>query len=285
MLLLLIAISTIAPTFITVPVKAQDQPRFWALLVCGAPAAEQDAYYMYYILTHRYTFDDDNIYYVCIDRKEGDHYGPPGIIDKEIMSENDVPSAITGWLKNKSDANDTVFMYFVGHGGGYNSGLKAVEGGFYDEVGDEGNETRESTIGCDLNGDGNITDDWVGIDENIIINGPEPDHGPTIRPEYNYTDDELAEDLNELNYKTLIFARLGCFSGGIIDDISASGRIIMTSTNETSHSAKDRDGDGFSEWTESFQNALYGEKMEWDWVNKTLIHTGVEVDADENDDG
>jgi len=150
-------------------------------------------------------------------------------------------------------------------------------------------------IGVDLNSDGDKTD-WVGYDEQICI-GSEA-----------YWDDELAEDLSTLNYAKLIFVRQGCldpeamerarelflsegcaafrgescFGGGLIDDISASNRIIMTATDETWYSYGDGDGDGFSEWSEVFIDALYGYNCHYSGGEIVVDNP---VDADTNNDG
>jgi len=247
--------------------------QYWALLMAGAeePVASQDAQYMWHVLYEHYAFD--GIYYLdvrwwlsCVDA---------------VATKENFRSAITDWLATRSDANDVIFIFSVSHGGGYNSIKNEIEGGEYDKDGDEGNETRESIIGYDVNGD-NDTDDWVGIDECIWIQKEQ------------YWDDELASDLNTLNYSKLIFARVGClneegnegcFNGGLIDDISEPGknRIIMTASNETWYACADLPpGDGFSEWSGAFIDALHGEDM--DWIGG-LVHTGKEVNADTDGDG
>ena len=140
--------------------------------------------------------------------------------------------------------------------------------------------------GVDFNGDEDFND-WVGVDESIIFD-----------PFDQYWDDELATDLNTLNYSRLIFVRegcdekrsFGCFSGGLIDDISAPNRIIMTSTNETYTSVTDWDsfgqpGYGFSEWAEVFMDALNGRRTYYNFTTREVVHTAIEVDADWNNDG
>ena len=132
-------------------------------------------------------------------------------------------------------------------------------------------------VGIDLNQDGD-QNDWVGIDECLQVQ------------DGWYWDDELASDLDTLSYAKLIFVRQGCvedgegcFGGGLIDDISGSKRIIMTATNETRHSYGDWDGDGYSEWSEVFIDALYGKETYWNGTH--VVDTGNEVDADWNKDG
>jgi len=133
-------------------------------------------------------------------------------------------------------------------------------------------------VGVDLNNNGN-TNDWVGIDECMEVE------------DGLYWDDELASDLNTLSYAKLIFVRQGCveeskgcFGGGIIDDISAPNRIIMTASNETSHSFGPRYG-SYSFWSEAFINALHGQKTHYDPINRRVVHDPVYVDADLNNDG
>jgi hypothetical protein len=142
-------------------------------------------------------------------------------------------------------------------------------------------EKWKLTKELDLNGDGD-RDDWVGVEE-----GMEVEDGC-------YWGDELKEDLNTLNYSRLIFVKQGClegnlscFSGGLIDDVSAPNRIIMTATNETSLSFGDRDGvgqpgHGYSEWSERFIDALHGVRTHYD--DGIVDDPQYPVDADTNND-
>jgi len=139
-------------------------------------------------------------------------------------------------------------------------------------------------IGVDFNGDEDFND-WVGIDEGLKVQNE------------TYWDDELKSDLDTLSYAELIFVRQGCvegdkgcFGGGIIDDISANNRIIMTATNETWFSYGDMDdpgkpGYGFSEWSDGFIDALHGERAYYNDTTGQIVHTGDAVDADFNNDG
>ena len=142
--------------------------------------------------------------------------------------------------------------------------------------------SRRLIVGFDLNKD-NDTDDWVGVDEGIEVQ------------DGCYWDDELKEDLNTLNYSKLILVKQGCiegnmscFTGGLIDDISAPNRIIMTATNETSFSFGDDDGVGqpgfgYSEWSERFIDALHGVRTHI--VGQNIVDDPqYPVDADTNND-
>lgn len=324
---------------------------------------------MYHTLTQNYTFS--GIYYLDVNTSRS------GV--DALSTKSNVRSAITSWLYARSDENDTIFIYFSSHGGGYHI-TNGLESGRVETVAsDEGNEQRESTfvvsfyplntridwdgdgyaddrlrdfdgdrfievdinddgfidfwypnpwdidgdgeeddifidsdhdnlcdlaidadtdldgtvdnftsdyedtnndgrfVGIDLNQDGD-QDDWVGIDECMEVQ------------DGLYWDDELASDLNTLSYAKLIFVRQGCvedgegcFGGGLIDDISAPKRIIMTATDETHHSIGDMDGDGFSEWSEAFIDALYGKDTYWNGTH--VVDTDNEVDADTSNDG
>jgi hypothetical protein len=155
-------------------------------------------------------------------------------------------------------------------------------------------------IGVDVNGDGD-QNDWVGYDESMAVSGG------------TYWDDELADDLSALQYSRLIFIKQGCidppalkkaqelfvlhgcnafdgvnlscFSGGIIDDISAPDRIIMTVTNETWYSYGASD-DAYSCWSGPFMNALHGEKTHsYNWGGCIFNEDPIQgVDADVNND-
>ena len=259
-------------------VFAQQEVKYWALIINGDRDFVADTDYMYHVIRDHYAFDD--VYYLS------PAYPHPGVDTRATKSE--VRSAITDWLANRSDGDDVIVIYFSGHGGGYNAASHAIEGGRYDAGGDEGNEIRESMIlevdgvpypgGYDANGDGD-TNDWVGIDECLWIGNEQ------------YWDDEMADDLNSLNYARLIVIldagiekQSGCFSGGFIDDISAAKRIIMTATHETTYAWGDMDGDGYSEWSEVFIDALHHENTHYNngVVNEDPIDI---VDADANNDG
>jgi hypothetical protein len=245
------------------------ETEYWAFIVCGSPVSDptyppstftKNTEYMLHTLTEDYDFDE--------------------IIYFDNVMKSTVRRTITRTLAGLSDENDVIFMYFASHGNGktwgrYDDPTVNMTG----EYPDEGDEIRESTLGYDMNGDGD-TDDWVGFDENMEISHIYAQTGEYIT-EF-YWDDELAEDLNHLEYKKLIFVRQGCFSGGLIDDIGDSNRIIMTVTNETWTSLGDLDGDGFSEWSEVFIDALHGNDTSY--VRGQIVDQGV-ADADINDDG
>ncbi|RLE41381.1 hypothetical protein DRJ16_06410, partial [Candidatus Woesearchaeota archaeon] len=254
-------------SFLTVPSLAQDNTiRYWALIINGDSSFIADTDYMYHTLTHHYVFD--GVYYLS------PSFPHPGVNARATKA--NVRSAITDWLTDHSDSNDIVLIYFSGHGGGYHHEHRSIEGGRIDISGDEGSEVRESTLGYDANNDGD-TDDWVGIDECLWIGNEQ------------YWDDEMREDLSTLNYGRLIIildAGAGnisrCFSGGFIDDISATNRVVMTATNETTYAWGDRDRDGFSEWSEVFIDALYGNNTHYDNGNIVIDNP---INADVNGDG
>jgi hypothetical protein len=219
--------------------------------------------------------DIDDIYYLSVN--------PFLTYVDDVSTLSNVRAAITSWLHDRSTANDIVFIYFSSHGGGYNAMGNQLEGGRTEVSSDEGPEVRESTLGIDVNNDGD-KNDWVGVDESLQVqNGV-------------YWDDDLASDLNTMNgrYAKLIFIRQGCiegnetcFGGGLIDDISGSKRIIMTATNETWSSYGDTDGFGqpgygYSEWSERFIDALYGQRTHY---YDGVIDDSIIVNADQNNDG
>lgn len=280
-----IKMSTIIFSFVTVlmfmaraatPVMAQVE--YWALFINGDDAFVEDTDYMCHIIKDHYAFN--GVQYLS------PAFPHPGVNSEATKAE--ARSAITDWLANHSDDDDVIFIYFSGHGGGYDADGRAIEGGRIDTSGDEGNEVRESTIlevngvshpgGFDANGDGDI-DDWVGVDECLWIGNEQ------------YWDDEIASDLSTLTCATLVLTvdagtddYSGCFSGGIIDDASGPNRIIMTATHETTFAYGDMDGDRYSEWSEVFIDALHGENTHWDngIINEDPVQS---VDADANDDG
>jgi len=135
--------------------------------------------------------------------------------------------------------------------------------------------------GVDFNGNGNMNE-WVGVDECCLVldnSGVGYDW---------YWDDELRSDLSTLSCDKLIFVREGCaegnqscFSGGLIDDLSAPNRIIMCSSNETTESFAWTGG--FGCWAKPFIDAMHGEEVTWNGTG--VAHTGVKVNADLNNDG
>jgi len=276
----LILLIQIVTTLSIAVAQADSSVKYYALIICGSRGGsfQNNTDYMYHLVRDHCSFDD--VYYLSVDLSH------PGV--NALSTKANVRWAITNWLASRSDDNDIILIYFSSHGGGYNWRHRSVEFGRIDLNGDEGLEVRESNItevinesgrflypnGFDVNGDGD-TDDWVGIDECLQV------------ADGLYWDDELASDLSTLRYGKLIFIRqgckekIGCFGGGIIDDISAPNRIIITATNETWYSYGDIDGDGFSEWSEAFIDALHGSSTHY---NNGMINDGI-VTADKNGDG
>jgi len=256
---LLLALVLLLPICI-VPLRVEASGSETWIVIVGSYEGRSDVYYAYVALRQYYNADPDtNIMYL---------YEYPadeievGSVDNGTSRQN-VRWTIREWLK-RSDEDDTIFIYFRCHGGGaYADGT--LENGRIDDLrGDEGGEHYS---------DGT----WFGVDECLWPNWGE-----------QYWDDELADDLSDLKYQTLIAMFQGCksengtcFSGGFIDDLSALNRIIITASNETSESYRDLDEDGFSEFSEVFFDALFG--------YNTRFSDGIileqPVDADFNDDG
>ncbi|MHC4604626.1 MAG: hypothetical protein ACYS6W_15005, partial [Planctomycetota bacterium] len=106
----------------------------------------------------------------------------------------------------------------------------------------------------DVNQDGDMLD-WVSVDEAIVLYGG------------NLYDDDLAELVDQLSVAKITIAALPCFSGGLIEDISAPNRILCTATIEDAVSW----GDLF---IRGFVAALHGQN-----------EYGNAVDADTNKNG
>lgn len=77
--------------------------------------------------------------------------------------------------------------------------------------------------GIDLNGDGDMND-WVSIDEKICLFVDD------------MRDDEMDTFLDRIDAKVISIFMQQCFSGGFIDDLSVSGRVISTATEEETSS-------------------------------------------------
>jgi hypothetical protein len=196
----------------------------------------------------------------------------------DIADVSNVRHYITEWLKPNADEDDIVLIYIITHGRG------ALKDGSWprdwlgdpvkariDESGDEGNEFYNNT-----------GEKWFGMDEGLwFYNGGEI-----------YWDDDFKQDLDTVPNCTQIIILQACvsenetcFCGGFIDDLSASNRVIITSSNETYYSFGDCDGDGFSEFSGVFIDALHGYDTSWDYSNPSnpIKHeTLVDADFDGN---
>jgi len=268
--------------------KVRAEPNeihYWGLIIQAWThpadhAFEGDAQYMYHLMSDHYGFD--GICYLATNPYT--NITLPGVTN-ETTKEN-INWAITEWLPQNSGPNDVVFIFWATHGFGYTRGENYTGQETYkswlkyqlDTDGDdEGDEIREITLGFDINED-NDTDDWVGIDETFLV------EQTGILRYQNYTDDELRLNLSTVNYDKLIFVSTSCFSGGLIDDLSAPNRIIITTTNETSK------GGGIGTnymhpWVSHLMDALHGEDVYWNPTTRQLIHNGTIDDADSNEDG
>jgi len=200
----------------TTPPPIEPVDNLWALIVAG---------------DYEFTCDPDYLESVL-----DEHYSFKGIkyLKNSPNGKQDVRDAITGWLEQKSDDNDLIFIFILSHGGGYHWLKKELYGpdnsidGSRGDQEDEGNEFRETDVNIDFDGDGTFESTvWGGIDECIQIRMTE-----NAFPEY-YWDDEIKQDLASLSYRRLIFLSDCCFGGGFIDDLSAQNRIIMSPCNET----------------------------------------------------
>jgi len=227
----------------------------------------------------RIGYEIDDFYIQYLDAEGPGHEVGIGEIDDVATKEN-VRSKITTWFWFQVDEDDILLIYFATHGGGFN-------GTSFDAA---GNPMLEEGARIDKSGDETLEHQypngtWFGVDECIYL---------SAGTDHYYYDDELKQDLDAINYGTLIVMFQACitengtcFSGGFIDDLSADNRIIITSSNETSYSYKDSDRDGFSEFSEAFIDALYG----WNttvcppWEDPDRIKEENEVDADFDNNG
>jgi hypothetical protein len=275
--------------------KTPKQVDVWCLLVAGSDDLGtespfemfRNAYYIYHVLVNHTKVPSNHITFLWKNPVPPSVYvGIPSVVNDSCIRKvdgtfiNHVNETIYGWLKENSDSDDIIFMFLCAHGTGYYLGTDASIGNntIHEGAGiecppkDEGNETKESTLGHDFNND-NDTDDWVGIDEALkfIYGTGEPPDGKTIY----YYDDELKQALGTLQYGRLVVLLQSCvngatnetcFCGGFIDDLSAPNRIIITSTSETSISVGDPpnlDFDGFSEFCSYFIDCLHGSNTKW----------------------
>lgn len=104
-------------------------------------------------------------------------------------------------------------------------------------------------------------------------------------------DYELAEWFKDLEYHTLTILIDSCYSGDFIQNLSAQGRIIMTSTNTTSTSWANLADE--SEFSKTFFNEMektsdtykpsYGEL--WEAADKCYFSNRMNPQIDDNGDG
>jgi hypothetical protein len=230
----------------TVFATSDDNDNMWAVIICGYPEFQRSTNIMYRILSEDYHFTE--ILYLTPD-----------------INKTTVRWAIRDWLGERSNSDDLIFILIHSHGGGAfydgSKNMSVLEGGRWEMDSDEGDEYAETELGTlvwipftlkyriepiDFNNNSVIEDDvYAGVDECI---GLQADYNASPPVFEEYWDDELAEDLDTLDYGKLVLFYEGCkaingttsnatcFSGGFIRDLSAPNRIIMTSSNETSYS-------------------------------------------------
>lgn len=256
---------------------AEDPVRVWALIVVGNTDESYmnfrwDGAYMYHLFKS-HIFADGLVYLSTS--------ADPGV--NSTTTKSNIRQAINTTLANWSrldgtPSNDIVFIYYSGHGGGYNTIENRLQGGRYNDT--EGDTTPIDEDAEIVNATGSY-----GVDECWKI-------GNSTNTEL-YWDDELMNDLRNVDGKKVL-ALQTCFGGGFIDDLSGSNMVIMTSTNETYTSFGDAPqdpagtpGDGFAEWSERFMDAFHGVRASanhsdagnvihyWDWP----------VNADNTSDG
>jgi hypothetical protein len=270
---LMILMVLVAPLLLA-EVGATEPPRMWVLIVCGStgPSFHCDTTYMYHIITHHTRYD--GIDYLSTATSD--------IGVNQTATKDQVRLAINTTLASWSTESDIVFIFFASHGVGYNTVDDRIEDGRYNgtqgDISDPNDENQNSEL---RNGTG-----WVGVDEGIQI-GNMPD-------DQIYWDDELKNDLGYV-HGNIIFVIQGCFSGGLIDDLSiyGSNRIIISASNETYYSKGSTDppgpGFGFSEFSERFCDALNGKRASYDATQPEDIFeyspSSYPVNADFNGDG
>jgi len=259
--------------------KQDSVVNLWVLLIGGCieqisytpPNLEagyqflRDTYYMYWVANSCLSIPTDHIYCIYPEdfwtiQDENHRICIPDFSPNATPTLQNVNYAITGWLKDNSDADDIVLLYFASHGVGFNG---------------EFDDTGEPKLGCLAAIDGSRGDTrdegdeymcpngtWFGVDEAIcLIPGGGGDS-------YDLYDDELGPMLDTISCGTLILVLESCYNGGFIDDLSGPKRLIITDADETSGAYINLDDyddvrDGFSEFYEGFMDALSGSDTKW----------------------
>jgi hypothetical protein len=250
----------------------------WVLLVgttpevigeSGSHQTLRDTYYFYHLLVYDIGISADHVMYLYVWKV------PPPILQDydaidDVANISSVGYYITQWLKPNADEDDIVLIYIVSHGrGAFEDGTWADKPARIDgsagDLKDEGDEHYNTVI----------SDTWFGVDEGLWF----------YNDEAIYWDDDFRQDLDELPSCTQIIILESCFGGGFIDDLSASNRVIVTAADETYFAVGDADGDGFSEFSEVFIDALHGYDTSWDEydpANPIKHESSVNADFDEN---
>ena len=252
----------------------------WVLLVGGTPEVIgesgshqtlRDTYYFYHLSVYDIGISADHVMYLYVWKV------PPPILQDydaidDVANISSVRYYITQWLKPNVDEDDIVLIYMVTHGRG------AFENGTWPET---DKPARIDGSAGDPKDEGDehynpVSDAWWGVDEGLWF----------YNDQAIYWDDEFRQDLDELPSCTQIIILESCFGGGFIDDLSASNRVIVTAIDETYFAVGDADGDGFSEFSEVFIDALHGYDTSWDEYDPANpIKHETPVNADSDGDG
>lgn len=161
-----------------------------------------DLKFMYLTLKNKYGFNDDHIAVVYKNGTAEDTDMPVGY----AASATGLSNAIEN-LKSKMTARDTFFLFVTNHGGGHNDG-SCNEG------------TSNSGGRADTSGDETDTYQW---DEETYY--------------YNQTsndlwDDDFAQLINSLSFKKMIAIFEQCYSGGFLQDLRGSNRVLISAASE-----------------------------------------------------
>jgi len=220
------------PKLIVEYLRAPAASEKYALLLSGGvnptynyPRYRNDLSFIYKTLLNYYNFQEDYVITIYFDGSS---------LDLDSDGDNDVDYAATepnvntafNRIKASLDADDLFFIFVTDHGIGYDREADPPGTGGFDDL------LRE-----DLNGfpvDEGDEHEGYGYDEAICL--WDSDDNKEIEADEVTLDDELATLVSGAA-GTIVFVFEQCFSGGFIDDLSASGRIIMTACleEETSH--------------------------------------------------
>ncbi len=154
------------------------------------------------------------------------------------------------------DPETGVFIFTTNHGGGFDPGdPSASSGGPFrsrlDSNGDEGTEPLyERSYGVDFNNDGDQLD-RIAFDEVLWLWGG--------APMYDEDFASLVDALPECGRMTILMGQ--SFSGGLIRDLSAPNRVVISAASQVQPSWSSPDG-RFNEFCYHFTSALA--RRDWD---------------------
>jgi hypothetical protein len=199
--------------------------------------------------------------------------------------------ALTNWTTSRCTPDSQIWIWIFSHGVGLHhhfplfSGdeerwsIEDPYGGRPETSSDEGFEITEWLIQTDVNHDDEMSNStWVGVDEGVTLS---PQTGEQI-----VWDDDFRLWLEGISCRRMVISAFtcrspraeneteSCYGGGLIDDLSAPRRIIISCANET-YSGWYNETTKIAFFAEPFMNALDPSKPAWNEACNSIDNDGV----------